>query len=57
LQWFSRFVPARYYVQGLQTLFLAGDVGSVLIPCSLALLAMSAVLFLLTARSTRTRLD
>jgi ABC-2 type transport system permease protein len=57
LQWFSRLVPARYYVQGLQTLFLAGDIGSVLIPCSLALLAMSAVLFLLTARSTRTRLD
>jgi len=57
LQWFSRIVPARYYVQGLQTLFLAGDIGSVLIPCSLALLAMSAVLFLLTARSTRTRLD
>ena len=57
LQWFSRIVPARYYVQGLQTLFLAGNIGSVLIPCSLALLAMSAVLFLLTARSTRTRLD
>jgi ABC-2 type transport system permease protein len=57
LQWFSAIVPARYYVQGLQTLFLAGDVGSVLIPCSLALIAMSVVLFLLTARSTRTRLD
>ena len=42
LQWFSRIVPARYYVQGLQTLFLAGNIGSVLIPCSLALLLMSA---------------
>ncbi len=57
LQWFSRIVPARYYVQGLQTLFLAGDIGSVLIPSSLALLAMSVILFLLTASATRTRLD
>ncbi len=57
LQWFSRIVPARYYVQGLQTLFLAGNLGSVLIPCSLALLLMSAVLFFLTGLATRTRLD
>jgi ABC-2 type transport system permease protein len=57
LQWFSRIVPARYYVQGLQTLFLAGNIGSVLIPCSLALLLMSALVFLRTAFATRTRLD
>jgi len=57
LQWFSRIVPARYYVQGLQTLFLAGNIGSVLIPCSLALVAMAVVLFLRTALATRTRLD
>ena len=57
LQWFSRIVPARYYVQGLQTLFLAGNIGSVLIPCTLALLLMSAFIFLCTTLSTRTRLD
>jgi ABC-2 type transport system permease protein len=57
LQWFSRIVPARYYVQGLQTLFLAGDIASVLVPCSLALMLMGTVLFLVTALATRTRLD
>ncbi len=57
LRWFSTIVPARYYVQGLQTLFLAGNIGSVLIPCTLALLLMSAVIFLRTTLSTRTRLD
>jgi len=57
LQWFSLIVPARYYVQGLQTLFLAGNIGSVLIPCSLALSLMTAVIFLITFRSTKTRLD
>jgi ABC-2 type transport system permease protein len=57
LRWFSVIVPARYYVQGLQTLFLAGNIGAVLIPCSLALIVMSALIFLRTTLSTRTRLD
>ncbi|MGO9743052.1 MAG: ABC transporter permease [Roseiarcus sp.] len=57
LRWFSAIVPARYYVQGLQTLFLAGNIGSVLVPCTLALLLMSALIFLRTALATRTRLD
>ena len=57
LQWFSRIVPARYYVQGLQTLFLAGNIGSVLIPDTLALLLMATLIFLRTTLATRTRLD
>jgi ABC-2 type transport system permease protein len=57
LRVFSIIVPAKYYVRGLQTIFLAGNIGSVLIPCTLILLFMSIVLFVLTARNTRQRLD
>jgi ABC-2 type transport system permease protein len=57
LRAFAVIVPARYYVQGLQTIFLAGDIAAVLVPCTLILLAMSAVLLALTALNTRQRLD
>jgi ABC-2 type transport system permease protein len=57
LRAFATIVPARYYVQGLQTIFLAGDIAAVLVPCTLILLAMSAVLLALTALNTRQRLD
>jgi ABC-2 type transport system permease protein len=57
LRAFSMIVPAKYYVRGLQTIFLAGDVAAVLVPCTAILLFMSAVLLLLTARNTRQRLD
>ncbi len=43
-------VPARYYVALLQTLFLAGDVWSVILP-NAAVLAVAAVVFLLLARA------
>jgi ABC-2 type transport system permease protein len=57
LRLFARIVPANYYVRGLQTIFLAGDIRSVLLPCTAVLLLMSAVLFALTARNTKQRLD
>jgi ABC-2 type transport system permease protein len=57
LRAFATIVPARYYVRGLQTIFLAGDIASVLVPCTLILLAMSAVLLTLTMLNTRQRLD
>jgi len=57
LRAFSVIVPAKYYVQGLQTIFLAGNIASVLVPCTLILVFMSTVLFALTARNTRQRLD
>lgn len=50
-------VPARYFVSGLQTLFLAGDVWSVIWP-NLAGMAVIAVVYItLTAVKTKTRLD
>jgi ABC-2 type transport system permease protein len=57
LRWISVIVPAKYYVRGLSTIFLAGDIASVLVPATAVLLAMSAVLFALTALNTRQRLD
>ena len=54
---FTRILPARYFVSSLQTLFLAGDVASVLLPDTLALLTIAAVLNLLLVRSTRMRLE
>jgi ABC-2 type transport system permease protein len=50
-------LPPRYFVASLQTLFLAGDVMSVLVPNTLLLLAASAVFFTLLVRSTRMRLE
>jgi ABC-2 type transport system permease protein len=57
LRAFATIVPARYYVQGLQTIFLAGDIAAVLVPCTAILLLMSTVLLGLTALNTRQRLD
>jgi len=41
----------------LQTLFLAGDVPSVLVPDTLALVTIAAVLLLALVRATRLRLE
>ena len=49
-------VPARYLVAALQTLFLAGDVWSVLWPAMGMMLAIGTVFFLLAARATVRRL-
>lgn len=48
--------PARYFVQSLHTIFLAGDVGAVLWRDGLILLGFATVFFLLTARVTRKKL-
>ena len=57
LRAFAAIVPAGYYVRGLQTIFLAGDIASVLVPCTAVLVLMSVILFALTARNTKQRLD
>jgi ABC-2 type transport system permease protein len=50
-------MPARYFVSSLQTLFLAGDVASVLVPSTFALLLIAAVLLVALLRATRLRLE
>jgi ABC-2 type transport system permease protein len=57
LRLLTALLPPRYYVFSLQTLFLAGDVFSVLVPSGLVLAAMAAFLFFFLARATRVRLE
>ena len=57
LRAFSAIVPARYFVSALQTIFLAGDIASVLAPAIAILFVMSVAVLALTARNTRMRLD
>lgn len=49
-------LPARYYVSLLQTIFLAGDVWSVIVPNAAVLAGMAAVLWLVTKSVTRKKL-
>jgi ABC-2 type transport system permease protein len=57
LQWLTRLLPARYFVTILQTVFLAGDVWSIVAPNSLALALMAALFLGLTRWQARKRLD
>ena len=50
-------IPARYFVAGLQTLFLAGDVWSVIGPALLAMAFILVILLALVAFTTKIRLD
>lgn len=50
-------VPARYFVSGLQTLFLAGDVWSVIWPNLTGMAVIAVVYITLIAVKTKTRLD
>ncbi|HMF37377.1 MAG TPA: ATP-binding cassette domain-containing protein [Isosphaeraceae bacterium] len=50
-------LPPRYFVSSMQTLFLAGDVPSVLVPNGMVLMAMAAVLFVALVRATPVRLE
>jgi ABC-2 type transport system permease protein len=51
------FLPARYYVTCLQTLFLVGDVASVLVPAMTTLATIAVVLMALLIYKTRMRLE
>ena len=49
-------MPARYYVALLQTLFLAGDIWTLILPDAAVLAGFAAALLLLTRAATRKRL-
>jgi ABC-2 type transport system permease protein len=49
----SYILPARYYVTLLQTVFLAGDIWSVILPNAAVLAGMAVLFFVLTHRVTR----
>jgi ABC-2 type transport system permease protein len=53
----TRAVPARYLVSSLKTIFLAGDIPSVIVPNTLAMLAIAAVFLMITLRKTSKTLE
>jgi ABC-2 type transport system permease protein len=57
LQAVTYLLPARYFVESLQTVFLVGDVWEQFLQSMLAMLAIGAVFFGLVARNTRKSLD
>ena len=57
VQVITHVVVARYFVSILQTLFLAGNIRSVILPNALALAVMAAVFLGTTWRNSRKRLD
>jgi ABC-2 type transport system permease protein len=55
--WLITYVlPARYYVALLQTIFLAGNIWSVILPNAAVLACMAALLLFLTRRATQKKL-
>lgn len=57
VQFLTRVIAARYYVAILQTVFLSGDVWSVVLKNGLALLVMTGLFMGLVRRRTRKRLE
>lgn len=57
IQFITHFVPARYLIPSLQTVFMVGDLWGLYLRNSLILLGFGAVFFLLAIRATRRRLD
>jgi len=53
----SHLVPARYFVQSLQTLFLVGDVPRIILKDILPMLGIASIFFFITIRKTVKRLD
>jgi ABC-2 type transport system permease protein len=53
---FTYILPARYFVALLQTIFLAGDISSVIVPNAAVLAAMAAVLLILSRSATQKKL-
>ena len=57
VQWITHVIAARYFVAILQTLFLAGNVWTVIVPNALALAGMAVFFLGMTRRRTLTRLE
>lgn len=56
VRYLTFFLPARYYVTLLQTIFLAGDIWPVILPNIAVLAAMATALMILTRRVTQKKL-
>lgn len=57
IQWLTYIMPAKYFVQCLQTLFMVGNVWGLILFNLLPMLGIGALFFLITAHKTVKRLD
>ncbi len=57
VQWITHVIVARYFVAIVHTVFLAGDVWSVILPNAAALVLLAAIFLAITWRKSRKRLD
>ncbi|MBS0649388.1 MAG: ABC transporter permease [Verrucomicrobia bacterium] len=57
IQWLTYIIPAKYFVQSLQSLFLVGNVWSLILYDMVPIVAIGLVFFLITAAKTAKRLD
>lgn len=57
VQVITHFIVARYFVSIVQTLFMAGDIWSVVLPNALALLVMAVIFMGITWKNSRKRLE
>lgn len=57
VQIITRIIPARYFVDILKTLFLAGDIWPVILPNLIALIVIAALFIGITARRTTRTLE
>ena len=57
IQAITHLVAARYFIACLQTLFLTGNIASVIVPNLLALAGFAVLLVVLVARNTKPTLD
>lgn len=57
VRWITHIIAARYFVAILQTVFLAGDIHSIILPNSLALAVMAAIFLGLVRHKSRKRLE
>ncbi|MGD9598186.1 MAG: ABC transporter permease [Steroidobacteraceae bacterium] len=53
----TRVVPARYFVDSLKTVFLAGDIWAVFLPNLAAMAAIGMLFFVIAKRATRKNLE
>lgn len=57
IQLLTYIIPARYFVQCLQTIFLVGDVWELILPNMIPMLSLGLIFFIIAVRKTGKRLD
>ena len=57
LQYITHIIPARYFIEVLQCIFLSGDIYEVILPNVIAMTTVGIVIFSIIIKITRKRLD